>query len=89
MLGRAGQRLVHEVGPGGYRHTSPLFAVAQRAILIEPGPHGRDEIAVEAIEPSVVMIIGRARLAADIVAIERAGAHSRAVADDVLHHVGQ
>ena len=90
MPGRALQRLFHEVSPGRYRHASRLIIViAQRALRIEPGPDGRDEVAIEAIEPGVVKIVAGACLAGDVIAIERAGALARAALDDIGHHVRQ
>ena len=69
--GRAGERLVHEEYPGRERRARALLALAQRAILIEAGPDGRHDVAVEAREPGVVRIVGGAGLAGDVVAIER------------------
>ena len=56
--------------------------------MIETEPRGGDQVAVEAIEPRVTIVVGRAGLAGEIFAPEHFRARGSAFADDVLHHAG-
>ena len=89
MPGGSGKRLMLVEDPDGQRHARALFSLAEGPVLIESRPDCRHEIAVEAVEPGVVRIIGGAGLAGDIVAVQHTRCHSRAASNDVRHHIGE
>src|SRR5882724_8565244 len=63
LLRYALQRLAHELDPDRQRRLRALLGLAERALLIEADPHGADEILREAVEPGVLRLVRRARLA--------------------------
>src|SRR5204863_9285894 len=78
LLGHPLERLAHELHPDRQRGARALLRLPERPLLIEPDPHGGDEISREAVEPGVPGLVGGAGLACDVAAPEREGAPPRA-----------
>ena len=80
----AGQRrrgALHEVGPDRQRDARGVGLAADRRRLIEADPDAGDDRRREADEPGVVIVVGRAGLAADRSARRRAPAPARRCRD--------
>ncbi|CFP49475.1 Uncharacterised protein [Bordetella pertussis] len=87
-LGRALERGLFVVEPGGQRQPAAEFVGAQRAGLVEPHPDRGGLLRGVAGEPDIDRVVGGAGLARDVVALERAvDARGRALGGGVVHDV--
>ena len=69
--------LRHEVHPHRQRGAAAFLAWAERALLVEADPGRRDQLGIEAAEPRVAAIVGRAGLAGEIAALQLQRARGR------------
>src|SRR5262245_48763933 len=75
LLRHTFQRLRHEIDPHWQRGAAAFLTRTERALLIETDPRGADQRRVEAAEPGVATVVGRAGLAGDVTALELQRAH--------------